>query len=116
MKTFLDLLATNLSIDITMLTYPCDSVDTEVWINGNQIYDAVMTKPTAFRYQVPLLQPIDIRVSGARIESLQFDGWETRPQWAGDSTFTTNNLPLYQWRHHATGQGWLLKPYLAINK
>lgn len=114
MKNFLDLLATNLGIDITMTVVPGNG-NLEVWINGTQIYNHTMTKSTVLKYQIPLLQPLSIRVlhSGAYVQSLTLDGWEARPQHGEELSGCwqlTTNVPFYQWKHQVTGQGWLLQP------
>ena len=116
MKNFLELLATNLSVDIDLVVTPTATVPTQVMINGTCIYDSRMKRTTDFHYSVPLLEPIEITVrhSGATVPSLKFDGWESRPVHGQDATgvwrFTTDGLSFYQWQHHATAQGWLLTP------
>lgn len=116
MKNFSELLATNLSVDIDMTVVPTAQESLQVIINGRCIYNNVMQHSTDFHYTVPLLEPIEIVVthSGATVSSLKFDGWESRPVHGQDFTgmwrFTTDGLPFYQWRHHATAQGWLLLP------
>jgi hypothetical protein len=64
------------------------------------------------------------------IESINIDGFEIVPQWThlaeyhserglqGPTSYLgingswklTIDRPFYQWRHHITGQGWLLEP------
>ena len=116
MKNFLELLATNLSVDIDLVVVPTTPGLTEVMINGKCIYDSIMQHSTDFHYTVPLLEPIEINVfhNGATVPSLKFDGWESRPVHGQDAIgvwkFTTDGLPFYQWWHHANAQGWLLEP------
>jgi len=116
MKNFLELLATNLSIDIDLTVVPAVSGTVEVEVNGQCIYNGTMQHTTDFHYSVPVLEPIEITVfhAGATVLSLCFDSWESRPVHGSDAMgvwrFTTNGLPFYQWRHHATAQGWLLEP------
>lgn len=116
MKNFLELLATNLAVDIGMTVVPIVPGTVEVVINGKCIYNGIMQQSTDFCYTVPLLEPIEITVfhSGVTVLSLCFDEWESRPVHGKDSMgvwrFTTNGLPFYQWQHHATAQGWLLTP------
>ena len=116
MKNFLELLATNLSVDIDLVVVPTAMGPAEVVINGKCIYNSDMQHSTDFHYSVPLLEPIEITVrhSGATVPSLKFDGWELRPVHGRDAIgvwrFTTDGLPFYQWQHHATAQGWLLEP------
>lgn len=116
MKTFLDLLATNFGIDIVMTVRPTQVSPVQVSINGKNIYDYEMNRATTFSYTVPLLTPVEIQVlhQGAVVDSLQFDGWEARPEHGSEHEgmwkFTTDGLAFYQWKHHATAQGWLLTP------
>jgi len=116
MKNFLELLATNLSVDIDLTVAPTTAGPTQVVINGKCIYNSDMQHSTDFHYFVPLLEPIEITVvhAGATVPSLKFDGWESRPTHGQEATdvwkFTTDGLSFYQWQHHATAQGWLLEP------
>ena len=116
MKNILDLLATNFSVNIDAIVAPVALGSVEVIINNNCIYNGIMQRNTDFHYSVPLLEPIEITVfhEGVNVLSLCFDGWDIRPVHGQDSVgvwrFTTDGLPFYQWRHHATAQGWLLTP------
>jgi hypothetical protein len=115
MKNFFDLLATNFVIRIDMVLDVQSSTPIRVVVNTNAIYDDVITNSTNLHHAVDLLEPIDITIyhHGAYLKSLQFDGWEARPQHAqeidGVWKFQTS-IPFYQWKHHATAQGWLLTP------
>ena len=116
MKNFLELLATNLAVDIDLAVAPWVPGNVEVVVNGQCIYHGIMQHNTDFHYAVPVLEPIEITVfhSGATVPSLCFDEWESSPIHGQDAMgvwrFTTAGLPFYQWRHHATAQGWLLEP------
>jgi len=116
MKNFLELLATNLAVDIELVVVPVAPGTVEVVVNGQCIYNGVMQRTTNFYYSVPVLEPIEITVfhAGVTVLNLCFDDWESRPVHGSDAMgvwrFTTNGLPFYQWRHHATAQGWLLEP------
>jgi hypothetical protein len=114
MKTFSDLLATNLGIDIEITIVP-NKGKVEVWINDKQLYNFDMIKTTTLKYQIPILQPINIQVyhSGAYVKSLKFDDWEARPQYGEERPGIwqlITQIPFYQWKHFVTGQGWLLQP------
>jgi hypothetical protein len=115
MKNFSDLLATNFVIRIDLVLDARSSGPVQVVINTDIIYDDTMTSLINLHHTVDLLEPIDITIShrGAYLKSLQFDGWEARPQHAqeidGVWRFQTS-IPFYQWKHHATSQGWLLTP------
>jgi hypothetical protein len=118
MKNFLDLLATNFSIEIEMSLVLEQTGTMQAYINGRQIYNSNIQQPTHLKTSVLLLSPIDIEVhhNGVYVQSLKFDGWEARPTFGQELPniwkFSTNNLPFYQWKHHATGQGWLLDPQM----
>ena len=109
MKNFLELLATNLAIDIDLTVVPAVSGTIEIVVNSQCIYNGIMQHTTDFHYSVPVLEPIEITVfhTGAAVPSLKFDGWESRPVHGQEAT---GGLPFYQWQHHATAQGWLLEP------
>jgi hypothetical protein len=115
MKNFSDLLATKFVICIDLILDSQSSCPVQVVVNTDIIYDNVMTNLTTLHHEVDLLEPVDITIrhQGAYLKSLQFDGWEARPQHAqeinGVWRFQTT-IPFYQWKHHATSQGWLLTP------
>lgn len=116
MKNFLQLQATDLFIDISMVVEPQAAGTIEIWLNKLCIYSKSLLQPVQMRTSVPVLTPIEIEVKhqGAYVSSLKFDGWETRPQWGeehpGVWKFSTDGKVLYTWKHHVTGQGWLLQP------
>jgi hypothetical protein len=118
MKNFSDLLATNFVIRIDLGLDAQSSGPVQVVINTDIIYDDVMTGSIDLHHTVDLLEPIDITIrhQGAYLKSLQFDGWEARPHHAqeinGAWRFQTA-IPFYQWKHHATAQGWLLIPQIG---
>ena len=116
MKNFSELLATNFAIDICLVVVPKSTSAVKVIINDQCIYDNIMKQATSFRYSVPLLEPIKVLVyrRDAYVESLTFDGWESRPEYGTedlDAWSLETNVPFYQWKHWATGQGWLLTPH-----
>jgi len=90
MKNFLDLLATDLTIDIVVVAN--DQID---------------------QYSVPLLEPIKIAVAG-NLTELTIDGFDAIPfAWHQDNVWHFEiDQPFYQWRHQITGQGWLLRPQM----
>lgn len=145
MKNFLELLATNLSIDIELVVRPVidnSAPYVEVVVDGKQIYSHAMVKSTVFRVSTLLLNPLDISItmSGKQysakqetavvIESLKVDGFDLVPRYLDQVTYAhdqgqgpagayigyngswrlKHNIPFYQWKHTATGQGWLLTP------
>jgi len=115
MKNFSDLLATNFVIRINLVLEARLSGPVQVVVNTDIIYNDTVAALTTLHHSVDLLEPVDITIhhQGAYLKSLQFDGWEARPQHAqeidGVWQFQTR-IPFYQWKHHATAQGWLLQP------
>jgi hypothetical protein len=115
MKNFSDLLATDFVINIALVLEAQTLGPVQVIVNADIIYDDVMPNLINLHHTVDLLEPIDITIyhQGVYLKNLQFDGWEARPQHAqeihGAWKFQTL-IPFYQWKHHATSQGWLLKP------
>ena len=145
MKNFLELLATNLSIDLELVLQPIinnGAPYVEVVIDGKQIYSHAMAKSTVFRVSTLLLNPLDISItlSGKQysaeqetavvVESLKVDGFDLVPRYLDQVQYThdqgssiggayigfngswllKHKIPFYQWKHTATGQGWLLTP------
>ena len=82
MKTFSELLATNLPLTIS--------------VNGNT-------------YEHPLLDPIQLKIKDGYQLTL-IDGFEIK-DWQGyisdGDWYFDSKFPFYQWKHHATDQGWL---------
>jgi len=115
MKNFSDLLATKFVICIDLVLDAPQLAPVQVIVNSTIIYDDDINNQINLHHEVDLLEPIDITIhhQGAYLKSLQFDGWESRPQHAqeinGVWRFRTLT-PFYQWKHHATSQGWLLTP------
>jgi hypothetical protein len=114
MNNYLDLLDTELSINIEMVL---ESVNghAEVAVNDCVIYTGSVLGTVNLTYSIPLLDPVRIQVqhSGVYLSSLKIDGWEARPQhaWEVNGVFTLDTkVAFYQWLHHATAQGWLLTP------
>lgn len=114
MNNYLDLLGTDLSICIEMVL---ESVNghAEATVNNCVVYSGPVTGSVNITHSVPLLDPVHIKVQhdGVYLSSLKLDGWEARPQHAqevnGEFTLDTK-IAFYQWQHHVTAQGWLLKP------
>tara|TARA_R110000868_G_scaffold397378_1_gene670047 strand:- start:31 stop:300 length:270 start_codon:yes stop_codon:yes gene_type:complete len=82
MKTILDLLATKQSLIVT--------------INGEST-------------EHPLLDPIHLKIKDGYQLTL-IDGFEIK-DWQGyisdGDWYFDSKFPFYQWKHHATDQGWL---------
>lgn len=118
MKKFLELLATEFSIAVQIKIKVDTPQPVTVIVNGQVLYNQRAAKDLDLQTSVSLTQGIEVSVKNlsATVISLTFDGWETRPQYGeqqnGQWQFATNNLPFYIWKHHATGQGWLLMPHI----
>jgi hypothetical protein len=114
MNNYLDLLDTELSINIEMVL---ESVNghAEVTVNNCVVYAGPVMDRLNITHLIPLLDPVRIQVqhSGVYLSSLKLDDWEARPQhaWEVNGVFTLDTkIAFYQWQHHATSQGWLLTP------
>jgi hypothetical protein len=116
MKNFSELLDTDFHIDIAIQVRPKHAASAvKIVINDQIIIDQVIQQVILLEYSVPLLAPIKVLVfhDNAYVESLKFDGWESRPEYGTEGpglwSFETHK-PFYPWHHHATGLGWLLTP------
>jgi hypothetical protein len=114
MNNYLDLLDTDLEISIELVLKSTDG-HAQVLINGVVIYNGNVTGTVNLCHTVPVLHPIALEVHhrGVYLDSLKFDGWESRPQyaWEINNVFCLDTkVPFYQWQHTATAQGWLLTP------
>lgn len=116
MKNFSELLATDYTIDILLTVENVKPCAVKICINGSILFDAYSSGDIVISHAIPLLEPVDIEVhhNGAYVKSLKFDSWESRPQYGIENPglwkFSTQGLVFYQWKHHSTGQGWLLEP------
>ena len=116
MKNFLDLLATNYTINILLTVENVRPCNVKICINGLILFNAYSDSDIFIEHKIPLLEPVDIEVhhNGAYVKSLTFDSWESRPQHGMENPglwkFSTQGLVFYRWKHHSTGQGWLLEP------
>ena len=116
MNNFLELLATDFTIDIVMVVQPKRTTSAvRIVINDQCIYNGEIQQATRFTHAVPLLAPINMAVfhDDAYVASLKFDDWESRPEYGTEGTgvwsFETHK-PFYHWQHQVTGMGWLLTP------
>jgi hypothetical protein len=116
MSKFFDLQATDFSIKITMTIEPLSAGSVQIWLNQQCIHDSDTNQILEVSTNSPLLKPIEIIVKhqGSYVSSLKLDDWEARPQHGeeqlGAWKFNTGGMAFYVWKHHATGQGWLLEP------
>lgn len=114
MKTYSDLLVTDFDIKVE-LQLTAVQAHACVILNGDTIFDNKVVGQQTIQCSVPLLEPITLEIqhTGIELTSMCFDQWEARPQHGdyldGVWKFSTD-IPFYQWWHHATAQGWLLKP------
>ena len=115
MKNFSDLLATELSLSVVMTVTPKHKTsDCVIRIAHRTISPQDLNQSSRIRFQVPLLELIDLELSGdVELESLKIEGHEMWPQycWRDQSSVRCRlDRPFYQWLHEITGQGWLLVP------
>jgi hypothetical protein len=117
MKNFSELLATDFQIDIAIQVRPKHAASAvKIVINDKIIFDQVTQQAILLEHSVPLLDPVRVLIfhNDAYVESLKFDGWESRPEYGTEGpglwSFETHK-PFYHWHHHATGLGWLLTPH-----
>lgn len=118
MKNFSDLLATELSLSVALVVVPTHKTSNcSVRIAHRTISPQDLTQSSRIRFQIPLLELIDIELSGdVELESLKIDGYEMWPKycWQDQSTVKCRlDQPFYQWLHEVTGQGWLLVPAVS---
>lgn len=114
MNNFLDLQDIDTTISVTMLLTSSQGTAT-VTVNSDIVFQGPVVGSAELAVDIPLLNNVSIKVyhDNVYLESLQFDGWEARPQygWEIDKVFVfETNQPFYHWLHTATGQGWLLEP------
>ena len=93
-------------------------------------FDIPLLDPIEIEISIKDKQYSEIKETAVLIDSINIDGFEIVPQWThlaeyhserglqGPTSYLgingswklTIDRPFYQWRHHATGQGWLLEP------
>lgn len=90
MKNFSDLLATDCTLTIRVVTP-----------DGTRMLHWPLTRPLALE----ILAPWSVCVDDMEILSFGY--------WQNDKWLIHHEDPFYRWRHHVTGQGWLLSPAKA---
>lgn len=115
MKNFSDLLATELGLEVRVVVTPTsDTGDCCIKIGSKTVAPKGLTQQTRIKFQLPLLEAIDITVSGSvELVSLEIDRHHMWPKfcWRENETVRCRlDQPFYQWLHTVTGQGWLLVP------
>jgi hypothetical protein len=93
-------------------------------------FDIPLLDPIEIEISIKDKQYSEIKETAVLIDSINIDGFEIVPQWThlaeyhserglqgptsylgiNGSWVLTIDRPFYQWRHHATDQGWLLEP------
>lgn len=118
MKKFLELLGTPDNIVIDLQVEVAKPQQIVLSINRICLIDQFVTQALTWQGSINLLEPFLLTIDhdSAYVKSLKFDGWEARPQWGTETPkqwqFDTNGAIFYNWKHAATGQGWLLLPQL----
>lgn len=93
-------------------------------------FDIPLLDPIEIEISIKDKQYSEIKETAVLIDLLSIDGFEIVPQWTHLAEYHSErglqkptsylgingswklkiDQPFYQWRHHATGQGWLLEP------
>jgi hypothetical protein len=141
MSKFLDLLATETTLDIVLRLQPLGNPQVVVNINGTILHYGHLEMPVTLQHSVPLLDPLTVSISlydkvygnnetAVIVEQFDIDNFAVVPAWTQTATYhndhdyndptnylgfngtweLSTNCPFYQWKHHITGQGWLLTP------
>lgn len=125
MKNFSELLATDLELDFQLELEPFHStLDVEVWLNGQLIYDDLLVHPLTYNAKLNLLDPIDLKIcvrgkdyeldsqAAVLIKTIKIDDFELTPNWTqlaqytNDHNYTdpTTHLGFNGVWHYAIGQ------------
>jgi hypothetical protein len=106
MKKFLDLLATDLHLDLVLIAEPIGRPDVEIWINQQLIHQGQLSESVTVSKQLPLLSGFLISVNlknkiyssesetALVLNNLSIDGFDIIPrfthlaQYANDHAFT----------------------------
>ena len=106
MKNFLDLLATDLDLDLVLSADPVGVPDVEIWINQQLIHQGLISAPVDVSVQLPLLSGFSIVVklknkvytseseTALMLTKLSVDGFDIIPpfthlaQYTNDHAFT----------------------------
>ena len=120
----------NVAVKLTPVGQP-HAPGVRVTLNGDQLqHSEQMSTPIELEIELFGKQYLGGEETAVVVDSVAIDGFEIVPnythlvQYTNDHNYTqpTNyigfngvwrlviNKPFYRWRHHATGQGWLLEP------
>ena len=104
MKNFSELLATELVLDFQLvLDSHHSALDALVWLNGQLIYDDLLTKKFVYAAQLNLLDPIDLKIciqgkdyssdsqSAVLIQSVRIDDFDLVPNWTQLAHYTNDH-------------------------
>ena len=94
MKNYLDLLGTDLYLDLVLVVEPVGAPETEIWINQQMIYQGQLLESITVSEQLPLLSEILISVklknkvynsdseTAVVLKKLSIDGFDIIPNWS----------------------------------
>ena len=103
MKNFLDLLATDLHLDLELIAEPVGVPDVEIWLNQQSIYQGQLSKRIAVSTKLPLLSCLSISVKlknkiyGAGsdtaivLNKISIDGFDIIPAWTQLARYTNDH-------------------------
>ena len=140
MNPFLNLLDTvdkTISICISLCPVTYDNFPyLNIFVNDNIIFGTEIAEQKILKTSVQLLEPIEIRIisknnNAVTIQSIKIDDFEIIPNYIHYSNYVGSDgtafgpteylgvsgkwelnidKPFYNWKHDATGMGWLLTP------
>ena len=94
MKNYLDLLGTDLYLDLVLMVDPVGAPETEIWINQQLIYQGQLLESITVSEQLPLLSEVLISVklknkvynseseTAVVLKKLSIDGFDIIPNWS----------------------------------
>lgn len=103
MKTFLDLQATELALELTLRVRPIGNPQLKISINDSVVYHYNSEHSFSIQQQLPLLNPFSIKIellekdylamheTAAVIEQLKIDDFEIVPTWTHLAQYTNDH-------------------------
>jgi len=133
----LDIADKTISVRISLCPVSCEKLPhLGVSVNDNIIFNAEIAKQKTLKTSIQLLEPVHIEIisknnNAAVIKSIRIDDFEIIPKYIHYSDYVGSDgtafgpteylgvsgkwelnvdKPFYNWKHEATGMGWLLTP------